>query len=137
MEKKIIAYGLNNVYEIDGKAYYEDAVSGKMVRAPERDDLIVKPLGKGDRVMLDPNIEGELDPGRYRGLTGTIVRADEHYGNQYWIKMDERAISKGGKLVPGITTIFHADNLIKENETGKFCKAVNGKEVCFDKKGAF
>lgn len=38
---KLIAYGSSNVYEINGKAYYQDIVNtNKFVRAPERDNLI-------------------------------------------------------------------------------------------------
>ena len=29
-----------NVYEINGKSYYEDIVKGNFIRAPERDSLI-------------------------------------------------------------------------------------------------
>ena len=38
-QKKLLAYGSFNVYQIDNKAYYED-ISGKFLRAPERDYLI-------------------------------------------------------------------------------------------------
>ena len=38
--KKLISQGTVNVYEINGKAYYEDIVKGNFIRAPERDSLI-------------------------------------------------------------------------------------------------
>jgi hypothetical protein len=43
VHKRLLAYGVNNVYEMDGKAYYQDAKDPKkFIRAPERDNLIKK-----------------------------------------------------------------------------------------------
>ena len=67
-------------------------------------------LRKGQRVCVKSNID--LDIGRYRGLCGTIVRKDKKYKNHFWVKMDKRKISKRGKKVEGITTIWHKEDLI-------------------------
>ena len=70
-------------------------------------------MKKGQRVCVIKNISPELDPGRYRGLCGIIVRKDKKYKNQFWVKMEERKINKRIKSpVSGITTIWHKEDLI-------------------------
>lgn len=69
-------------------------------------------IRKGTRVCVKKTIDSYLDPGRYRGLCGTVVKKDEKYEDQYWVKIDSRRISKTCGKVPGITTIWHIDDLI-------------------------
>jgi hypothetical protein len=72
------------------------------------------PLHPGDRVTVRKDIDPSLDPGRYRGISGYVVRKHEIYPNQYWVRMDARDI--GAKtLSPGITTVWHIDDLIRYN----------------------
>ena len=63
----------------------------KMDKEYEGKPVVTGYFEVGDKVRINPNIDPELDPGRFRGMEGTIAR--EKSKTEYWVKVGGETIA--------------------------------------------